>query len=77
MNVVFSRKYLPTKTRCYCVTNKEQHDLMKRFPCADVQKGLAELADFLVMNQDKIPSSATKAKELIAWWFSSGASVTR
>lgn len=76
MPIVYSRKYLPTRTRCYCVTNKEQHDLMKKFPCIDIQKGLSELGDFLVMHQDKIPASASKAKELIAWWFS-GASVTR
>jgi len=74
--VVYSRKYLPTKTRCYCVTYKVQHDLAKKFPQSDIQQGLFDLADYLVVHQEKIPSSATKAKELIAWWFS-GASATR
>ena len=74
--IVYSRKYLPTKTRAYCVTNKEQHDLAKKFPQKDVEKGLADLSDFLLGNQHLLPSSASKAKELILWWFS-GASATR
>ena len=76
MHFVYSRKYLSLKGKIYCVTNKEQHDLAKKFPQSNVEEGLSGLADFLRVHEDCIPSSVTKAKELIAWWFS-GASATR
>jgi hypothetical protein len=58
------------------VTNKEQHDLAKKFPNDDVAKRLDELISYLIDNRDQVPKSATKAKALIDWWFS-GASETR
>ena len=73
---VYSRKYLPTKTRCYCVTSKEQHDLAKKFPDKDVEAELVDLSEYLVANQDLLPSSATEIKALIDGWFS-GAPATR
>ena len=76
MHFVFPRKYLPTTTRCYCVTNKEQQDLAKKFPDQDIQFGLDKLAVYLLDHKDQTPKTATKAKALIDWWFS-GASATR
>jgi hypothetical protein len=58
------------------VTNKEQHDLAKKFPGIDVPSRLDGLSEYLIARQDLLPSSATKAKALIDWWFS-GASATR
>jgi hypothetical protein len=67
---VYQRKYLPTKTRCYCVTNKQQQDLAKKFPDSDVAKRLEELAEYLNLNRDEVPVSGTKAMELVDRWFS-------
>jgi hypothetical protein len=58
------------------VTNKEQHDLAKKFPDKDVIQTLELLAAYLLDHKDQIPKTATKAKTLIDWWFS-GASATR
>ena len=67
---VYPRKYLPTKTRVYCVTNKQQQDLAKKFPDSDVAKRLDELAEHLHQNKDQVPASGNKATELIERWFS-------
>ena len=69
-NFVYPRKYLPTKTRVYCVTNKQQHDLAKKFPDSDVAKRLDELAAYLQLHQDQVPASGNKATQLIERWFS-------
>ena len=76
MVLVYARKYLQMKGKSYCVTNKEQHDLSKKFPGSDVVKSLDDLIAYLEAHQEKRPSSATKAKQLIDLWFS-GASATR
>ena len=74
--IVYPRKYLPTTVRCYCVTNKEQHDLAKKYPNQDIQLGLDQLSAYLIDHKDQIPKTSAKAKLIIDWWFS-GASVTR
>ena len=76
MSILYSRKYLPMKDGFYCVTNKEQIDLAKKFPSKDVELCFKEMADFLSVRQDLRPVSANKVKTFIAGWFS-GASVTR
>ena len=76
MPIVYSRKYLPMNGRFYCVTNKEQHDLAKKFPGCEVEWCLKELVTYLENNPESQPVSATKSKNLIRLWFS-GASATR
>lgn len=72
----YSRKYLPMKGRFYCVTNKEQQSLVKKFPGYEVELYLSALIDYLERNPESQPVTATKAKNLIRLWFS-GASATR
>ena len=76
MPIFYSRKYLPIKGRFYCVTNKEQQKLAKKFPEREVELYLLELAKYLSRNEDMRPTSSTKIKKLIQAWFS-GASATR
>ena len=69
-HLVYPRKYLPTRTRAYCVTNKQQHDLAKKYPDCDIPSRLDDLNAYLLLHKDQIPASGNKAMELVDRWFS-------